>query len=245
MTRATLPDARWRELMQRKSSTHRRWRANVNRFFVGNAEFYNLPRKFKISISGLQRLVLLSGDQRRRPYWPCPQANGGQERGFSLRVGGGLSTQPHLAERLNAFVGWNQVMPVVKAIAEIFRDADVLRQSREQARLKFLFLKHGWNAETFLAELHRRLGFQLDPAEDETLPSDLYRDHVGVHAQKQPGYFYVGVSVLRGRLNAEQLRAVADLAERFAGGEVRTTAMQNLLIVNVRKENTDGLAPRN
>ena len=107
--------------------------------------------------------------------------------------------------------------------------------------MKFLFLKHGWNAETFLSEIHRRLGFQLDAAEEETLPSDLYRDHVGVHAQKQPGYFYVGVSVLRGRLNAEQLHAVAELADRFAGGEVRTTVMQNLLIVNVRKENTEAL----
>jgi len=214
---------------------------DVDRFFVGNAEFYNLPRKFKISLTGCRDWcsypeindVGLTGLMRKR--------NTSHERGFSLRVGGGLSTHPHLAQRLNAFVGWNQVIPVVKTIAEIFRDADVLRQSREQARLKFLFLKHGWNAETFLSEIHHRLGFQLDAAEEETLPSDLYRDHVGVFAQKQSGYFYVGVSVLRGRLNAEQLHAVAELADRFAGGEVRTTVMQNLLIVNVRKEHTEAL----
>jgi sulfite reductase (ferredoxin) len=213
----------------------------LNRYFVGNAEFYNLPRKFKISLTGCGSWcsypeindVGLTGLVRKR--------NGLQEHGFSLRVGGGLSTQPHLALRLNAFVGWNQVVPVVKAAAEIFRDADVLRQSREQARLKFLFLKQGWNADTFLAELHRRLGFQLDPAEEETPPSDLQRDHVGIHAQKQPGYFYAGASVLRGRLNASQLEGVANLADRYAGGEVRTTAMQNLLIVNVREQNTAAL----
>jgi sulfite reductase (ferredoxin) len=214
---------------------------DVDRFFAGNSEFVNLPRKFKISLAGCKDWcsypeindVGLTGLLRKR--------NGSEERGFSLRVAGGLSTHPHLGKRLNAFVGWNQVIPVVKTIAEIFRDADILRQSRDQARLKFLFLKHGWNAETFLSEIHRRLGFQLDAAEEETLPSDLYRDHVGVHAQKQPGYFYVGVSVLRGRLNAEQLHTVAELSERFAGGEVRTTVMQNLLIVNVRKENVEAL----
>ncbi|MGA3127159.1 MAG: nitrite reductase [Candidatus Korobacteraceae bacterium] len=213
----------------------------LNRYFVGNAEFYNLPRKFKISLTGCDSWcsypeindVGLTGLVRKR--------SGQDERGFSLRVGGGLSTQPHLALRLNAFVGWNQVVPVVKGIAEIFRDADVLRQSREQARLKFLFLKQGWNAETFLSELHRRLGFHLDQAEEEKLPGDLHRDHVGIHAQKQPGYFYAGVSVLRGRLNSDQLRGVADLADRFAGGEVRTTAMQNLLIVNVREQNITAL----
>lgn len=213
----------------------------LNRYFVGNAEFYNLPRKLKISLTGCQAWcsypeindVGLTGLLRRR--------NGYDERGFSLRVGGGLSTQPHLGLRLNAFVGWNQVVPVVKAVAEIFHDSDILRQSREQARLKFLFLKYGWNAESFLSEINSRLGFQLDAAEEETLPSDLYRDHAGIHPQKQPGYFYVGVSVLRGRINAEQLHAVAALADRFAGGEVRTTAMQNLLIVNVRRENTEEL----
>lgn len=159
--------------------------------------------------------------------------SGEMERGFSLRVAGGLSTQPHLALRLNAFVSWNEVVPVTRAIAEIFRDADVLRQSREQARMKFLFLKHGWDADTFLAEVNRRLGYKLDEAVEEVVPSDVFRDHVGVHAQRQAGHSYVGAAVLRGRLSAEQWKAVADLSDRFADGHVRTTNMQNLLIVNV------------
>jgi sulfite reductase (ferredoxin) len=215
----------------------------LDRLFVGNAEFYNLPRKFKISITGCRSWcsypeindVALTGVLRKR-------ASGELERGFSLRIGGGLSTQPHLAVRLNAFVSWNDVSPVTRAIAEIFRDADVLRQSREQARLKFLFLKHGWDADTFLAEIHRRLGYKLDEAVEEAVPRDVYRDHVGVHAQKQPGSSYVGAAVLRGRLSAEQLQAVADLADRFADGHLRTTNMQNLLIVNVPSSQTNELA---
>lgn len=215
----------------------------LNRYFVGNADFYNLPRKFKISLTGCRSWcsypeindVGLTGLLRKR-------AGGAGEPGFSLRIGGGLSTQPHLALRLNAFVGWNQVVPVVRSVAEIFRDSDVLRQSREQARLKFLFLKHGWDAGTFLAEINRRLGYKLDSAEEEQAPSDLYRDHVGIHPQKQAGYSFVGASVLRGRLNADQLQSAADLADRFAAGELRTTAMQNLVIVNVRRENAGELA---
>jgi sulfite reductase (ferredoxin) len=213
----------------------------LDRFFVGNAEFYNLPRKFKLSLTSCKAWcsypeindIGLTGLLRKR--------NGYDERGFSLRVGGGLSTQPHLAQRLNAFVALNQVVPVVRSIAEIFRDADALRESRDYARLKFLFLKYGWNAETFLSEIHRRLGFALDAAEEEKLPSDVYRDHTGVHTQKQPGYFYVGVSILRGRLQAGQLYEAAQLSDRFAGGEVRLTAMQNLLIINVREQNVNPL----
>ena len=144
--------------------------------------------------------------------------------------------------RLNAFVPWNQVVPVVKGIAELFRDSDVLREHRERARLKFLFLRHGWTAERFLDELQDRIGFRLDPALNEHAPDDVYRDHVGIHSQKQPGLSYVGAVLLRGRLTADQMGAAAGLSERYAGGELRATGMQNLLIVNVPRINADGLA---
>jgi sulfite reductase (ferredoxin) len=208
----------------------------LNRQFVGNAEFYNLPRKFKVSLTGCRvwcsypeiNDVGLTAAVRKR--------QGKDEIGFSVRVAGGLSAEPHLAKRLDAFVAWNQVVPVVKGIAQIFRDSDVLRQSREQARLKFLFLKHGWTAADFLAALQERIGYKLDPAVEEDAPADIYRDHVGIHAQKQSGYCYVGAAVLRGRITPAQLRAAADVSEKLADGQLRTTNMQNLLIVNVRRE---------
>jgi sulfite reductase (ferredoxin) len=199
----------------------------------GNPEFYNLPRKFKISVTGCRSWctypeindVGLTAVPRKRMY--------GDETGFSLRVGGGLSTEPHLGVRLNAFVQWKQVVPVVRGVAELFRESEVLRQSREHARLKFLFLQHGWTAESFLAALQERLGFTLDPAEPEELPADIHRDHVGIHHQKQAGFSYVSANVLRGRITPEQLRTAANLADRYADGHLRNTIMQNLLIVNV------------
>jgi sulfite reductase (ferredoxin) len=130
----------------------------------------------------------------------------------------------------------------VIGIAELFRDSEVLREHRERARLKFLFLRHGWTAESFLDELQRRIGFQFDPAVEESPPADVYRDHVGIHPQKQPGYCYVGAAVLRGRITAQQMHVAADLADRFATGKLRTTNMQNLLIVDVPRLNTEDLA---
>src|SRR5271157_2949894 len=155
------------------------------------------------------------------------------ELGFSLRVAGGLSTEPHLAVRLNAFIRENQVIPVVRAITELFRSSEVLRQSRERARLKYLFLEHGWTPDSFLAAIQARLPFTLDPAEPEDLPSQVHLDHLGVQRQKQPGLFSIGASVIRGRITPAQLRLAADLAERFADGHLRTTPMQNLLLVNI------------
>src|SRR5580692_10140493 len=214
----------------------------VSHLLAGNAEYYNLPRKFKMSITGCRSWcsypeindIGLTAIERT--------AGGKSEVGFSLRVGGGLSAEPFLAARLNAFVQWNQVIPVVKGVVELFRDSDVLREHRERARLKFLFLRHGWTADRFLGELQERIGFQLDPAVEEHRPDDVYRDHVGIHGQAQHGQSYVGAVALRGRITAEQMHAAADLAERFAGGELRATNMQNLVVVNVPTINAESLA---
>jgi sulfite reductase (ferredoxin) len=209
---------------------------------VGNPEFYNLPRKFKISISGCRVWCAYPEINDIGLTAVTRTLNGQPEVGFSLRVGGGLSAEPYLASRLNAFIRWNQVLPTIQGIAELFRDSDQLREHRERARLKFLFLRHGWTSEDFQRELERRLGFRFDPAEEEHAPDDVYRDHVGIYPQKQQGLFYVGASVLRGRISADQMQAAADLAKRFGDGHLRTTNMQNLIVVNVPQANTPGLA---
>lgn len=210
---------------------------SVARALAGNEEFYNLPRKFKISVTGCGSWCSYPeiNDVGLSP------ARRGAELGFSLRVGGGLSKDPHLAVRLDAFVRREHAVEVVKAVTTIFREQQGLRESRDRARLKHLFLKEGWTAESFLNELQARLPFRLDPAGEETIPLDTLRDHVGVHRQRQADFYYVGASVLRGRLTGDQLAAAAELAERFGSGELRTTTMQNLLFVNVPKRNVDAL----
>ena len=84
--------------------------------------------------------------------------------------------------KLDAFILPHQAVRVVQAVAEIFRDQQGLRESRERARLKYLFLKEGWTAESFLAELQSRLDFKLLPGAPEQVPDDILRDHAGIHA---------------------------------------------------------------
>ncbi|MGC2301420.1 MAG: precorrin-3B synthase [Acidobacteriaceae bacterium] len=210
----------------------------VSHALQANSDFYNLPRKFKISITGC-------------PVWcSYPEINDigltairrGDEVGYSVRVGGGLSNEPHLGLRLNAFVRPDQASAVVRAITEIFRDQQGLRESRDRARLKYLFMKEGWTADQFLDEIQNHIGYKLDPAVDEIIPDDILRDHAGIHPQKQFGLSYVGASVLRGRLTGDQLQAAAELSERFGSGDLRLTVMQNLLFLNVPNARTGELA---
>jgi len=235
----------------------------------GNPDFYNLPRKFKITITACPdwcsypeindisfTAVTRPVAQAFRPealpnrsaqslpstapssssftsFTSSTSLPSTSEIGFSLRVAGGLSTEPHLALKLNAFIRWEQVLPVARAIAEVFRESEVLRQSRDKARLKFLFLQHGWTADSFLAAIESKLGYKLDPAVPEQLPASIHRDHLGVIPQKQAGLFTIGANVIRGRITPAQIRVAADLAEHHGDGHLRATPMQNFLLINI------------
>lgn len=210
----------------------------ISELLKANPAFYNLPRKFKISATGC-------------PSWcTYPEINDigltpamlNGESGFSIRVGGGLSREPYLAVRLDAFILPHQAVSVTRAVAEIFRDQQALRESRERARMKYLFLKEGWTSEIFLAELQSRLDFTLLSGAPEQVPDDILRDHAGIHPQRQPGLSYVGASVLCGRLTGQQLEAAAELAERFGSGELRATVSQNLVFINIPNHKTAELA---
>jgi sulfite reductase (ferredoxin) len=209
----------------------------VSRELSGNSEFYNLPRKFKITVTGC-------------PVWcsypeindiALTAVNNGSEIGYSVRVGGGLSADPHLAVKLDAFVREDQAIEVVRGITAIFREQQGLRESRDRARMKHLFLREGWTAKRFLAELEGKLGYKLAAGVEESVPDDVFRDHVGVRPQKQAGFYSVGATVLNGRLSGEQLLAVAALVEQYAGSEFRTTVMQNFILPNVPKANLDAV----
>ncbi len=208
---------------------------------TANPDFYNLPRKFKVSVTGC-------------PVWcSYPEINdvaltalnrtkdGKEEIGYSLRVGGGLSTEPHLAVRLNAFIPQDKAYDAVRAVCEIFREQDALRENRTRARIKYLFMRHGWTAETMLAAVEEKLGVTFDPCDEGPIADDVYRDHVGVHQQKQAGLSYVGATVLRGRLTADHMHALASLSEKYGNGELRTTIMQNISIINVPSAETSAL----
>ena len=213
--------------------------AEATALLNGDPAFYNLPRKFKVSISGC------------RSWCAYPEINDvgmtavrhprSGEVGFSLRVGGGLSTDPHLGRRLDVFVSPHQVPAVVRGVAEVFRDSAVLREHREKARLKFLFLQHGWTEARFQKELERHLGFALARGVPEEQPKEGFRDHLGVRPDRRPGLYTVGIPVLRGRLSAAQLRAVADAAETHASGRLRTTTMQNLIVLDVPSAGLAGI----
>ena len=203
--------------------------------FVGDPAFSNLPRKYKTSIAGC---VQQCAQHEINDIGFVGVRRDAGDVGFDLWVGGGLGPNPHFGKRLGAFVTPEQVPDVWAAVTGTFRDHGY-RRSRNRARLKFLMAD--WGPERFREVVENDyLGYKLADGDPPPATRTSQRDHVGVFEQRD-GRNYVGIAPKAGRIYGHQLRAVADLAERYGGGRIRTTTQQKLVILDVPPENTEAL----
>jgi len=152
----------------------------ISDFFTGNREYANLPRKFKMSVTGC-REDCAKAEINDVGLWPARQADG--TVGFNLLVGGGLSDGPRMASDVDVFLRPEQTVECTRAIAQLFGELGD-RENRWTCRMRYLVQELG--PEGFREELQRRVAFPLTPA-GETLTRRHRGDHVGVHRQTQPG----------------------------------------------------------
>jgi sulfite reductase (ferredoxin) len=194
--------------------------------YIGDPRFANLPRKFKTSISGCARHC--TNHEINDIAFVGTVGRDGTP-GFDLWVGGGLSTNPHFAERLGVFVTPEQVAPVWEGVVSVFRDYGYRRQ-RNHARLKFLMAD--WGPAKFREVLETE--YLKRPLPDGPAPdaSPSHRDHIGVETQVD-GLLAIGATTKVGRTSGTALRELAELADRHAQGRVRLTAQQGIVVLDV------------
>lgn len=209
----------------------------VYEFFQHNEDFSNLPRKYKMSISSNihnasnAEINCLSFTPARK------EIDGEWVDGFHIKVGGGLSARPFLAQPLDAFIKPDEVKKVAIAVTTIFRDYGY-REKRVRSRLKFLVAD--WGVEKFQKILEEYTGPLLPKGEDAVAKWNAGYFY-GVQPQKQEGLSYVGFNVPVGRMHSDEVFGLARISRKYGNGEIRTCNSQNLIIPNVKNEATDQL----
>jgi ferredoxin-nitrite reductase len=206
----------------------------ISAYFTGNREYANLPRKFKISVTGcLEDCARVEINDIG--LWPAEQNDG--SIGFNVLIGGGLSDGERMASDIDVFIRPDQAVELCRGVAQLFGELGN-RENRGLARMRYLAQELG--PEGFRAALDERTKFTLDPAGREL--TDRFRgDHVGVHPQKQTGLVYVGCSVPVGRMHGIDLIETARLAETYGDGGVRIGLDQNFILSGIPEERLDDL----
>lgn len=196
----------------------------IVRRYIGKPDFADLPRKYKTAISGLQDVAHEINDVA---FIGVNHPEHGP--GLDLWVGGGLSTNPMLAQRVGAWVPLGEVPEVWAAVTSVFRDYGH-RRLRAKARLKFLI--KDWGIAKFREVLETE--YLKRPLIDGPAPEPVKHpiDHVGVQRLKN-GLNAVGVAPIAGRVSGTILTAVADLMARAGSDRIRFTPYQKLVILDI------------
>ena len=204
----------------------------IVRRYIGKPEYSNLPRKFKTAISGQQDVVHEVNDVA---FIGVEHPEHGP--GLDLWVGGGLSTNPMLAQRVGVWVPLAEVPEVWEAVVNVFRDYGY-RRLRSKARLKYLI--KDWGVEKFRAVLETE--YLKRKLIDGPAPKPVIRpiDHVGVQRLRN-GLNAIGVAPIAGRVSGTILTKVADLAEWAGSDRIRFTPHQKLVILDVPDAKVAGL----
>jgi ferredoxin-nitrite reductase len=193
-------------------------------FFWGNPDFSNLPRKHKYTISACPAQcnapdihdVALVGTMRD-----------GQP-GFGLRVGGGMANTPRISRDVGVFVPMDETVEVLRAVTNAWQRDLRYRVSRAKARIKFMMDDYG--PEGMRAKIEEQLGRALPDGMAPGPTADA--DHMGVHAQKQPGLSHIGVPVPSGQVTGTLITGIGELCEEL-GADARFTRQQNIILGNV------------
>ncbi|MFO0774083.1 MAG: ferredoxin--nitrite reductase [Nitrospiraceae bacterium] len=211
----------------------------LNDEILGNPAYSNLPRKMNVAISGCPHncVHMETQDLALVPAYydlghdRCP--------GFNVLVGGKLGSGGYrIATPLDAFVHPMEAVSLCRAVIELYRDHGP-REHRTQARLAFLI--QAWGIARFREVLEGKLRKRLAPAGTDARKS-AEQDHVGIFRQRQRGLNYVGLKILVGRVTADDVRRIADLADRYGNGELRLGANQTVIIPHVSDRVVGALA---
>ncbi|MBF6243417.1 nitrite/sulfite reductase [Nocardia elegans] len=204
----------------------------ITRRYIGKKEYSNLPRKFKTAISGQQDVVHEINDVA---FIGVEHPEHGP--GFDLWVGGGLSTNPMLAQRVGAWVPLEEVPDVWEAVVSLFRDYGY-RRLRTKARLKFLI--KDWGIEKFREVLEEK--YLQRKLNDGPAPEKPARpiDHVGVQRLRN-GLNAIGFSPIAGRVSGTILTQVADAVERVGADRIRFTPYQKVVVLDVPDDKVEEL----
>ena len=243
------------------------WCELVRQWSTFNPEFSYLPRKFKIAVSGAvaDRAATYVHDIGLHAV-----RNSQNEIGFKVIVGGGLGRTPLIGHVIREFLPWRHLLTYLDAILRVYNRFG-RRDNIWKARIKILLKERGpekfrdeveaeWahlkdGPATLIEEEVRRIEARFTRPQYEKLADISYPQIPGaftawlkrnVHPHKRPGYAAVTVSLKKtgvppGDATAEQMDALAELAEHYSFGELRVTHEQNLVFADVRQAELHGL----
>ncbi len=208
--------------------------SEVNEYFDANKTLANLPRKYKVGISGCAKHCM-NHEIQDLSFSAYKRSSGSVL--FDVSVGGGLASNTKFAISIGSVLP-SAILEVVHAVSAIYRDHG-LRENRKKARLGHLIDE--WGIEKFKAEVESAIGYSLSDTPRQEYTPHAQREHFGVHSSKEEGLCYIGCAVNGGCIGADGFFKLADILEAEGAQTIKATTTQNFIIIDVPANNSESI----
>ncbi len=226
----------------------------VFEYFLRNPVCQEMGRKFKIAFSSSEDDSAFAFMHDIGFIPKTKTENGTETRGFKVVLGGGLGSQPYMADPVTDFMAVNQIIPFTESVLRVF-DRYGERNKRHKARMKYLVQEIGIEELLRLAEAERlalkNKTYEIDTFKQETvIPENAvfsaeiskplqYEQWLktNVFPQKQAGFMAIGLRIQNGDIKTPISRQLISLVKEAAADDIRLTNTQGMLLKFVREEN--------
>jgi sulfite reductase (ferredoxin) len=202
----------------------------INDYFDANKDVSNLPRKYKVGVSGCSKHC--ASHEIQDLSFNAVKLKDGRVL-FDVNVGGGLASNKRIASHIG-YTQAKQVLAVTKAVTEIYKEYGG-RENRNRARVGHLLDAFG--VEKFRDLLQSKLGFCLEDAELQSYTPYAKREHFGVHSSIKEGRSYIGCAVNGGKIGADGLYALLKILQKYGATAIKATTTQNFVITDLPTRN--------
>lgn len=203
----------------------------LNNLYRGNPDFSNLPRKFKIGVSGCNKHCI----QHEVQDLGFTAVKNGNDLRFSVSIGGGQASNRRIADHIG-YVKRRDIIKIAEAVARIYRDSG-RRDNRSKARLGHLV--EDWGVEKFVEELEKVSRVTLERYDSAPFTPYPRRSHFGVASSVRKGYNTIGCALTSGRINGENLLKLGRILDFYKADGITLTTTQNFVILNVHTDATE------
>lgn len=198
----------------------------LNDLYRENRAFSNLPRKFKVGVSGCSKHCI-SHEVQDLAFTAVKRPEGAII--FSVSVGGGQASNRRISEHIG-YVQRTDVVAIAESVAGIYRDYGA-RDNRSKARLGHLI--EDWGVERFVNELEKDSGVTFDPYDGAPFTPYPRRSHFGVLESTKEGYNTIGYAITSGRIGGERLHSLGNILEFYGVEGITLTTTQNIVVQGV------------
>lgn len=207
----------------------------VNAYFKGNKNLSNLPRKYKVGISGCNKHCM-SHEIQDLSFTATKVTD--TKVLFDVHVGGGMASNKQVAQHIG-YVTPSQVLPMVKAVTKLYKEYG-FRDNRRKARLGHVLAE--WGKEKFIEVLHENINFVIKDQQVQNFTPYKQREHFGIHESTQKSKSYIGCSLETGHIGADGLFTLHDLLKKHSATSIKATTTQNFIVQDAPTSKAKALA---